>query len=156
MLRTRRPPRAPPASRASAAPLRDHNRQLNPAIAAAASAADLQQSSPGSCTHPLDRRPTRSLCVPATMPGKSGDFSVVGNPPSIPLAGRPWPHPEGRRIVAGTVLSRPERRSRTPSSNCNRESAAPRVILLPLAIRRTKSTLSIASDAQRDRCASVR
>jgi hypothetical protein len=88
-------PRAPPSSRASAAPLPDRNQQLNSAIAAAASAANLQQTSPGSCTHPLDRCPSRRQYLGATMPCKSGDFSVVGNPPSILRGTSPRPHPSG-------------------------------------------------------------
>jgi hypothetical protein len=74
-----------------------------------------------------------------------------------PCPGRASPaSPEGGGLSQEPSCLALPRWSRTPSPNCNRESAAPRVILLPLAIRQMKSTLSIVSDAKRNRCASAR
>jgi hypothetical protein len=102
-------------------------------------------------TRSPDARPS-ARAYPQRCQAKAAILASSETLPRCP--GRaPSASPEGGGLSQGTVLS-PSRGGRErPSSNCNRESAAPRVILLPLAIRQTKSPRSIASDAQKNCCA---
>ena len=98
-------------------------------------------------TRSTDARPT-ARAYPPRCQAKAAILASSETLPRCPGSAPPA-SPEGGGLSQGTVLS-PSRGGRErPSSNCNRESAAPRVILLPLAIRQTKSPLSIVSDAQR-------